>query len=672
METAQFLSAFDPVPEDVELPERILEDYVPDSCLARREDRLVLRLRRRSDGALFVLKACPAGPEDLEEEYRILTRLAPLLPGAVPAPEAFFSESGTFWLLRTYLPGRTLARYREESGNCGPEICRRLGQQLCRLLTILHSQDPPVIHRDIKPENILLLPGGGVGLIDFGIARQFKAGRDTDTRHMGTRSTAAPEQYGFAQTDSRTDLYALGMTLIWLLTGRYDREGLSAAADLPPALRRALEKATAFSPDDRFPDAAAFAAALEDRPRPKKLPLLAAALVCAVTVGAALLWPDRTKLEPGSLLSESADPPVQEPENVPETGPEIPEAAAPDQIPAEVVTFSSRAMEAAVRQALNAPEGDITTDRLASIERLAVVGRNVFGPEQVFDYRIACYIDNVYQSDEPWGDMTDEDLSLLAQMPNLRELYLCRQDISDLSVLADLPLHTLAICETQVADLSPLAGLTDLETLYVSGNPATDYGVLGGLSRLRTLNLEGSGALGMTTADSLDFLDRLNLRRLCLGLTVPGDGDWSPLARRTDLQELQLWNPPPEAVEAFGGLTNLRLLFLADYAALDLTALSGLTGLEVVSLHGGSFTSLRGMEAMTGLMSLSIGHGAATDLSPLTGLERLSYVQFLGMAMDDYGPLMTLPVLTDVLVDPEQLAAVEADCPGHVFRLQTN
>ena len=141
----------------------------------------------------------------------------------MPAPESFFRDNGTDYLLRTYLPGETLTHYRDREGTCPEAVCVSLGRQICRLLETLHTQQPPIIHRDIKPENILLLPDGRVGLIDFGIARQYKSGQDTDTRRMGTRSTAAPEQYGFAQTDHRTDLYALGMTLIWLSTGTYER-----------------------------------------------------------------------------------------------------------------------------------------------------------------------------------------------------------------------------------------------------------------------------------------------------------------------------------------------------------------------------------------------------------------------------------------------------------------
>ena len=262
-ERSDFLRGFTPVPEGAALPERISSAYDAESCLRRREDGgWTLRLRRRADGALYVLKADPAGNEDLPGEFQILTRLSPLLSGAVPEPATCFQEDGTTYLLRAFLPGETLRQYRERVGVCPEETCVRLGQKLCALLETLHGQEPPVIHRDIKPENIILLPDGGVGLIDFGIARLYKADQDTDTRRMGTRSTAAPEQYGYAQTDQRTDLYALGMTLIWLATGTYEREALAQATDLSPYFRQTLEKAVSFAPEDRYQSAGDFSTAL--------------------------------------------------------------------------------------------------------------------------------------------------------------------------------------------------------------------------------------------------------------------------------------------------------------------------------------------------------------------------------------------------------------------------
>ena len=105
-EPERFLSEFTPLPEGMALPRRILADYQVESCLGHKEDgRLILRLRRKSDGKLVILKAAPADREDLAEEFRILTALAPLLPGAVPEPVDCFEEGGTGYLLRTYLEG---------------------------------------------------------------------------------------------------------------------------------------------------------------------------------------------------------------------------------------------------------------------------------------------------------------------------------------------------------------------------------------------------------------------------------------------------------------------------------------------------------------------------------------------------------------------------------------
>ena len=650
-ERERFLSGFTPLPEGIALPRRLTADYEAESCLSGPGDgRLVLRLRRKADGASVVLKAAPVDREDLAEEFRILTQLAPLLPGRVPEPVEYFEEQGTACLLRAYLPGETLARRREREEGCPEALCVSLGRKLCALLEVLHGQEPPVIHRDIKPENIVLLPGGDVGLIDFGIARQFKEGRDTDTRRMGTRATAAPEQYGYAQTDARTDLYALGMTLIWLLTGTYDRDALASAEGVSPALRRVLEKATAFSPEDRYPDAAAFSAALAGEPsrrRAGRRGVLAAvtALVLAAAVGIGSFWP---RAEPAPAPAETQTPP---------------EAQAAD--------FSSSVMEAAVRQALGRPEGEITYDDLASITRLAAVGQTVLEPGQAFDYRIGCYIDNQFQGEAPRGDITDEDLALLAHMPNLEELYLCRQELRDISALEGLPLTTLALCENSIADYSPLSTLSGLERLYLGGNPGTDYSPLSGLARLAELTVEGSSGTGIGAADSLEFLDSLTLRKLGLGLMEPRDGDWAPLTRQLTLEELRLWDPGGDAVAAASALANLKTLTIGDYYAPDLAGLAGLTGLEVLNLHKGGLESLEGLQALTRLYTLSVGYHAVTDLAPLAGLEQLNYVQLEGLDIADFSPLAELPALAAVVVPADQGPLVEAACPGHAFELRT-
>ena len=87
------------------------------------------------------------------------------------------------------------------------------------MLGYLHSQKPPCIYRDVKPANMILRPDNTVALIDFGIARTYKPGQREDTVILGTRGYAAPEQFGGSQTDARTDIFGLGMTMFRLVTG---------------------------------------------------------------------------------------------------------------------------------------------------------------------------------------------------------------------------------------------------------------------------------------------------------------------------------------------------------------------------------------------------------------------------------------------------------------------
>lgn len=111
--------------------------------------------------------------------------------------------------------------------------------ELCTVLEYLHKRG--IIHRDIKPSNILYGEDGHIRLIDFDASRMPKAEAEQDTRLLGTRGYAPPEQYGFAQTDARTDIYALGVTFKQLLgekaQNRYYRKMIQKCTNLSPDMR---------------------------------------------------------------------------------------------------------------------------------------------------------------------------------------------------------------------------------------------------------------------------------------------------------------------------------------------------------------------------------------------------------------------------------------------------
>src|SRR5205085_6489443 len=130
------------------------------------------------------------------------------------------------------------------------------------------SQQPPIIFRDMKPGNIMLMQNGRVKLIDLGIARFFRHASSQDTQLLGTPGFAPPEQYGKAQTDERSDIYSLAMALFQLMTNTLSEKGfgLQDVQLINPHISlhvaRALEKATALAPADRFQSVEAFRRAL--------------------------------------------------------------------------------------------------------------------------------------------------------------------------------------------------------------------------------------------------------------------------------------------------------------------------------------------------------------------------------------------------------------------------
>ncbi len=152
-----------------------------------------------------------------EQEANLLVRLDhPNLPQVA----AFFVDDGRSYLVMEFVHGVSLQK-RVDAAQ-GPLLQSEVlpyAIQICDVLAYLHAQPSPVIFRDMKPSNVMVTPGGQIKLIDFGIARTYKQGQSRDTVSMGSENYAAPEQWGRAQSDARTDIYGLGATLYHLLTG---------------------------------------------------------------------------------------------------------------------------------------------------------------------------------------------------------------------------------------------------------------------------------------------------------------------------------------------------------------------------------------------------------------------------------------------------------------------
>ena len=138
----------------------------------------------------------------------------PMLPRIVGIEE----DPKFFYIIMDFVQGENLKTVVASSGPQAQDTVVSWGVKLCDALTYLHGKG--IVYRDMKPANIMLSPDGNIKLIDFGIAREYKENASEDTTALGTEGYAAPEQYeGKGQTDARTDVYGMGITLFQLLTG---------------------------------------------------------------------------------------------------------------------------------------------------------------------------------------------------------------------------------------------------------------------------------------------------------------------------------------------------------------------------------------------------------------------------------------------------------------------
>lgn len=147
---------------------------------------------------------------------------------ALPRIVDIIDNGTTIYIVMDFIEGESLDKILSEYGAQPEEKVIEWAMQICDVFSYLHSQKPPVIYRDMKPANLMLKPNGNISIIDFGIAREYKEQNLADTTVLGTKGYAPPEQYS-GQTDPRSDIFALGMTMHHLLTGIDPRNGDSYA-----------------------------------------------------------------------------------------------------------------------------------------------------------------------------------------------------------------------------------------------------------------------------------------------------------------------------------------------------------------------------------------------------------------------------------------------------------
>lgn len=619
------------------LPPRLLEEYQPLALLQDRGWRQTLLLRHRRTGLQVICKRASDAQSHLQDEHLLLRQLAG--PG-IPESLEVFQENGWTYLLRVYVPGETLLDYSQKRGSLPAREVRDIGQEICAILRRLHRQDPPVIHRDIKLENIIRTPEGQLYLIDFGISRRFEAGACRDTQVLGTPASAPPEQFGFRQTDTRSDVYALGVLLHELAAGTPFLD----QSTVPPVLQPVIQRCTRFAPEDRYPDAAAVGLALRRAPLAywaHRFGPLTAVLTAAVL--AAIFLP----------------PVIADAVTAHQVRQEAAAAAIRD---AEPYVFASSTIEAEVCRQLDKDPGQVTRGDLAQIETLLLCGNQSFDRwERLTATGSYVALDGV-QVIEAGAVDTLEDL---AQMPNLRVLALACQNISDLTPLAQCTgLVQLCLANNAITDLSPLAACGELQELTVSGNPVSDFSPLAQCAKLFGLN---AGATALTDLQSLSGLDNLTLLQLH---DIEKLEDISTLSALPKLRTLFLRPVTAPQLETILSLSEIRELFLWHVQGMaDLTPLAQLPHLTYLFLHQDTLASLEGAGDLAQVQTLQILCAPPLDLSPLTEMPKLSTLLAAGLTVSDWTPLDDCGQLVQVQCTADQADAIRQALGEPEFQL---
>lgn len=229
--------------------EAILSNYEPITTIDR-EGRVLL-VRDIRDERFYVLKQIPI------ETHPVFQRLKEAKISGVPEIYHILAGDDYLTIIEEYIHGDTAYRYFASTEKISQQEIIEFGLAILEILKGLHSLNPAIICRDIKPSN-LMLSNGKWYIVDFDIARNFDPSQDQDTSILGTASYAPPEQHGFGQTDERSDIYSLAVTMNFLFKGEFRTEH-----NPKDEFSCIIEKATRLDPKDRFQTADEFAKALQ-------------------------------------------------------------------------------------------------------------------------------------------------------------------------------------------------------------------------------------------------------------------------------------------------------------------------------------------------------------------------------------------------------------------------
>ncbi len=458
--------------DDNRFPQDFLQQYEPMECFSHNEMGETLLVKERQTGTYYAAKCYTE--KSLLSHISESELLRKLHHHGLPAYVSEHHNENMLCVVRTFIPGRSLDEFVREKRFTKQQSID-IAVQLCDILSYLHGQTPPIIHRDIKPQNIIMDDHGRITLIDFGISRTYNETAQEDTLCFGTRYFAAPEQYGFSQTDCRSDIFSVGILLCWLLTGSMEvKHALGEIVDR--RLMKIIRKSTAFDPKDRYSTISKLKDELTGRKIRRRMFSSLGAILCLVIAAVHFL-------DPFSFFRR---------------------------YPADVV-FQEPLIEEAVRLELDKKEGEAISEQdLLSIQDLYIWGNKAATDADAFHELMDDFVNN--EGNITRGSITT--LDDLKEMKNLQSISLVYQNITDLSPLSDLVfLEYIDLHHNPIEDVSPLSQIPSLRSLALFDTNVHDLRVLCSCTKLTSLDVGDTPITSLTALDGLTSLRNLMIRK---------------------------------------------------------------------------------------------------------------------------------------------------------------
>lgn len=700
------------------MPDRIARQFYLLSVMKETEQECTCFLSSRENGRFYILKRCiPVSHDSAMQEYEILKKLnGKNTPKSIYLPSYmdFFQENGASYLLREYLYGYSFREYVSNSAtdSLPDHLLIQCALALCDALEYLHSQQPPIIHRDIKPDNVILDQYGQFRLIDFGIARYYKKNQQGDTENMGSEQSAAPEQFGYTQTDARTDIYSLGALLLYGATCEFELEKLKYAS-ISKELKRIIQKCMQFAPKDRYQNVqelkrdlnriqfhsdskqkrnwffkgifcgagllAVFSLGIYLHAVPKSLPEANASgegrFVSADNSLSAnpetdpdtVPAPDHEKISETESLtfgqyseSDTPSPPDSGSDSEPSSGRgSVSGSSIPDD--EAVYTFREPLVEQAVRKCLQKEETEpITCRDLRGILFIGIYGHQILDYfDQVWPNISLPHIETEEYSAAGLYKITGElnTLEDFTYMPNLRSLALYNVTLSDLTGLEKLNLEALALGNTAVSSLELIPTQTELKKLVLCSNP--ELTILDHLALLPNLS---DLSISVMEPESYDFLYQIpNLEKLTASNPTE---ELTAALRKSHVKDLKLWNFP------YPG--DLPLTSLSGCRSLERIDLNGYTALDPDHADACTYLDHETPQNLPNLKELFLYGYGYRDFGTLAGLESLETLYLLNgttSVMLDCRNLDKLPSLVSIYADQEMIDMISEMYPERNFEL---